>query len=205
MQGGTHICAAADIAKGPEPSLRTFDNKRVHPQWPTFCGFPPIPRARKGQSPAALHPTMAAVPIPRTRRGRCPRRHKLHIPRGGFLRNPPLTHSAVPPLQIPPASLGRNLVYPSSHLPTRRGRCHIAPPYRPSGFHQGNVPPAGNFLLVQKVTKDTPGGGAFYKDAPPPVPPPSEDWVDVLIYHLGDFVNRIAPPPKILEIATRMT
>ena len=46
---------------------------------------------------------------------------------------------------------------------------------------------------MQKVTKDTPGGGAFYKDAPPPVPPPSEDWVDVLIYHLGDFVNRIAP------------
>ncbi len=72
------------------------------------------------------------------------------------------------------------------------GDAHIAPPYRPSGFHQGNVPPAGNFLLVQKVTKDTPGGGAFYKDAPPPVPPPSEDWVDVLTYHLGDSVYEIA-------------
>ena len=72
---------------------------------------------------------------------------------------------------------------------------------RISGFLKGNVSPTGNFLLVQKVTKDTPGGGAFYKDAPPPVPPPSEDKIDVLICHLGDFVNRIAPPPKILEIA----
>ena len=65
--------------------------------------------------------------------------------------------------------------------------------------------PTAPFLIAQKWGKDATGGGAFYKDAPPPVPPPSEDWIDVLIYHLGDFVNRIAPPPKILEIATRMT
>ena len=42
------------------------------------------------------------------------------------------------------------------------------------GFLIGNVPPAGNFLLVQKVTKDTVKGGAFYKDAPPLTIPPSE-------------------------------
>ena len=78
---------------------------------------------------------------------------------------------------------------------------HIAPLGRLSGFCRGNVPPAGGFLLVQKVTKDTPGGGAFNKDAPPPVPPPSEDWIDVLIPRLGDFVNRIAPPPKISKTA----
>ncbi len=34
------------------------------------------------------------------------------------------------------------------------------PLYKTLGFTTGNVPPAGNFLLVQKVTKDTPGGGA---------------------------------------------
>ena len=41
-------------------------------------------------------------------------------------------------------------------------------------FLPGNVSPTGGFLLVQKVTKDTVKGGAFYKDAPPLTIPPSE-------------------------------
>ena len=43
-----------------------------------------------------------------------------------------------------------------------------------------SVPPAGGFLLVQKVTKDTVKGGAFYKDAPPLTIPPSEARRDYL-------------------------
>ena len=61
--------------------------------------------------------------------------------------------------------------------------------------------PTGNFLLVQKVTKDTVKEGAFYKDAPPLTIPPSEARKDYLAQLLGDFVNRIAPPPKISETA----
>ena len=46
--------------------------------------------------------------------------------------------------------------------------------------HHGDEPPAGGFLLVQKVTKDTVKGGAFYKDAPPLTIPPSETRRDYL-------------------------
>ena len=54
---------------------------------------------------------------------------------------------------------------------------------------------------MQKVTKDTVKGGALHKDAPPLTIPPSETRRDYLARLLGDFVNRIAPPPRILEIA----
>ena len=65
----------------------------------------------------------------------------------------------------------------------------------------GNVSPTAPFLTTQKWGKDVVKGGAFYKDAPPLTIPPSEARRDYLAQLLGDFVNRIAPPPKILEIA----
>ena len=67
-------------------------------------------------------------------------------------------------------------------------------------FLQGNVPPAAPFLITQKWGKDVVKGGAFYKDAPPLTIPPSEARRDYLTQFLGDFVNRIAPPLKILKI-----
>ena len=70
-----------------------------------------------------------------------------------------------------------------------------------SGSRQESVPTAAPFLITQKWGKDVVKGGAFYKDAPPLTIPPSEARKDTPAQLLGDFVNRIAPPPKILEIA----